>query len=305
MIAGMSPGLRVKHHLGRLGLNRSMVVRRLIRLGHPRLRELRAEAMQGRGVRAWTLRRFVSWLEDGVLRVPQGYAGGLAFDMRFLPISHAHVGSIAGGNLESAVQEAMVRHLGPGDVFYDIGANLGFFSLLAAHLSGLREGRVYAFEAAPDNAEAIRRNAALNEIANVEVIGKAVSDRAGRGRLQVVDDQSWSKLIEYGEHPLTERVIDVELVAIDDLIRSGGLRPPAVVKIDVEGAEIAVLEGMRETIERHRPAIICELHGTHSEFVAAMEAHGYRLINLEGTIPVRDEGASAHALALPPLDPGD
>jgi hypothetical protein len=100
-------------------------------------------------------------------------------------------------------------------------------------------------------------------------------------------------------------VIDVELVAIDDLIRSGELRPPALVKIDVEGAEIAVLEGMRETIGRHRPAIICELHGTHSEFVAAMEGHGYRLINLEGTIPVRDEGASAHALALPPLDQGD
>jgi FkbM family methyltransferase len=305
MIAGMSPGLRIKHQLGGLGLNRSMLVRRLIRLGHPRLRELRAEAMHGSGPRAWALRGFVGWLEDGVLRVPQGYAGGLAFDMRYLPISHAHVGSIAGGNLESAVQEAIVRHLGRGDVFYDIGANLGFFSLLAAHLSGLHEGRVYAFEPAPDNAEAIRRNAALNEIPNVEVIAKAVSDRAGHGRLQVVDDQSWSKLVEYGNHPFTERVIDVELVAIDDLVHSGELLPPAVIKIDVEGAELAVLEGMRETIERHRPAIICELHGTHSEFVAAMQAHGYRLINLEGTIPVRDEGASAHALALPPLDPGD
>jgi len=305
MIAAVSPSLRVKHVLGRLGLNRSMLVRRLIRLGHPRLRELRAQAMQGRGPRAWALQWFVRWLENGVLRVPQGYAGGLAFDMHFLPISHAHVGSIAGGNLESAVQEAMVRHLGRGDVFYDVGANLGFFSLLAAHLSGLEEGQVYAFEAAPDNAEAIRRNAALNEIPNVHVIAKAVSDRCGRGRLQIVDDQSWSKLVEYGEHPFTERVIDVELVAIDELVGSGRIPPPAVVKIDVEGAELAVLDGMRETIDRHRPAIICELHDTHSEFVAAMERHGYRLINLEGTIPVRDQGASAHALALPALDPGD
>jgi FkbM family methyltransferase len=199
--------------------------------------------------------------------------------MRYLPISHAHVGSIAGGNLESAVQEAMVRHLGRGEVFYDIGANLGFFSLLAAHLSGLHEGRVYAFEAAPDNAEAVRRNAELNLIPNVVVIAKAVAARAGRGRLQVVDDQSWSKLAEYGDHPYTERVIDVELVAIDDLVRGGELAPPALVKIDVEGAEIAVLEGMRETIERHRPAIICELHDTHVEFVAAMRGHDYRVIN--------------------------
>ena len=105
--------------------------------------------------------------------------------------------------------------------------------------------------------------------------------------------------------PNTEQVIEVELVAIDDLLARGELRPPTVVKIDVEGAEIAVLEGMRETIERHRPAIICELHDTHAEFVALMAEHRYRLINLEGTIPVEEEGASAHALALPPGDPGD
>ena len=105
---------------------------------------------------------------------------------------------------------------------------------------------MYAFEAAPDNAEAIRGNARLNRIANVEVIAKAVAARAGRGRLQVVDDQSWSKLAEYGEHPVHRA---------RDRRRAGGHRrpgraaatlpPPALVKIDVEGAEIAVLEGMR------------------------------------------------------------
>jgi FkbM family methyltransferase len=301
----MSLTRRIKHELGDLGLNRSMLVRRLIRLGHPRLRELRGLAMDGRGVRARALRAGVQWLEAGVLRIPHGHAVGLVFDMGYLPLSHAHVGSIAGGNLESAVQEAMVRHLAPGAVFYDIGANLGFFSLLAARLSGLREGRVYAFEAAPDNAEAIRRNAELNLIPNVEVISAAVSASSGRAQLQVVDDQSWSKLADYGEHPFTVDLIDVETVAIDDLLARGALPPPDLVKIDVEGAEIAVLQGMRDTIERHHPAIICELHDTHAEFVSSMKAHGYRLINLEGTIPVQDEGASSHALALPPLHPGD
>jgi FkbM family methyltransferase len=247
----------------------------------------------------------VRWLETGVLRVPQGYAGGLAFDLRWLPISHAHLGSIAGGNLESAVQEAMVRHLGRGGVFYDVGANLGFFSLLAAHLSGLDAGRVIAFEAAPDNAEAIRVNAALNRVTNVEVICAAVSDRSGQGRLQVVDDQSWSKLVQYGEHPFTEAIIDVRCLTVDELVASGRIPPPTVVKIDVEGAELAVLAGMRDTIAAHRPAIICELHDTHAAFVTAVEACGYRAINLEGTMPVGETGASAHALALPALDPGD
>jgi FkbM family methyltransferase len=164
---------------------------------------------------------------------------------------------------------------------------------------------VYAFEAAPDNAAAILRNAELNAIGNITVIAKAVSDRSGAGRLRVVEDQSWSMLADLGEHPLTQAVIDVELVAIDDLIGRGEIPPPTLVKIDVEGAELAVIAGMRRTIETHRPAIICELHDTHREFIAAMAEHSYRLINLEGTIPVEQEGASAHVLALPPLHPGD
>jgi FkbM family methyltransferase len=291
--------------LSSLGLNRSMLVRRLIRFGHPHLRELRTRALTRSDPGSLVMRAGVRWLEGGLLRVPQGHAGGLVFDLRYLPISHAHVGSIAFGNLESAVQEAMVRHLGRGGVFYDIGANLGFFALLGGHLAGLDEGRVYAFEAAPDNAEAIRHHASLNGVPNLEVLPVAVSSHAGRGRLQVVEDQSWSKLEDYGAHPLTEQVIEVDLVAIDDLVRDRTLRPPTVVKIDVEGAEIAVLEGMRETLAEHRPAVICELHGTHREFVELMHGYGYRLINLEGTIPVEQEGASAHALALPPGNPGD
>lgn len=291
--------------LSSVGLNRSMLVRRLIRFGHPHLRELRARAMTGGDPVSLAMRGGVRWLENGLVRVPQGHAGGLVFDMRYLPISHAHIGSIAFGNLESSVQEAMVRHLGRGGVFYDIGANLGFFSLLAGHLAGLEEGRVYAFEAAPENAQAIRRHAELNGVPNITVIAAAVSSHAGVGRLQIVDDQSWSKLEDYGEHPNTEQVIEVELVAIDDLVADGRVPPPTVVKIDVEGAEIAVLEGMARTLQEHRPAVICELHGTHDEFVAFMDAHDYRLINLEGTIPVREEGASAHALGLPPGDPGD
>jgi FkbM family methyltransferase len=297
--------MRVRYWFGGHGLNRSLALRMLVRFGHTRIRQVRADAMETPGLRGAVMRRAVGSLEQGVLRVPQGYAGGLAFDMHHLPISHAHFGSIAFGNLESAVQEAMVRHLGRGDVFYDIGANIGFFSMLGAHLAGFDAGRVYAFEATPDNADAIRANARLNDIPNIRVLQRAVSSHAGRARLQVVDDQSWSKLEEYGSHPSTERVLTVDTVAIDDLVESGSIPPPTLVKIDVEGAEIAVLEGMRQTIDDHRPAIICELHDTHREFCELMEEHGYRLINLEGTIPVREEGASAHALALPPGNRGD
>jgi FkbM family methyltransferase len=195
----------------------------------------------------------------------------------------------------------MRRHLGPGGVFYDIGSNIGFFALLAAHFVGLDQGHVYAFEPTPDNAAEIRSNVALNGLPNVTVIEKAVGAAAGTGQLQVVDDQSWSKLVETGDHPFTEQVLDIDVVAIDDL----DIRPPTVVKIDVEGFELQVLEGMRRTIAEHAPVIICELHDTHREFAAFARDVGYRLVNLEGPGPIEEAFQSAHALALPPGHFGD
>lgn len=294
-----------KYALSRHGLNRTLVVRRLTHeISHAELRELRASALRGHGVKARALRFMLSRLERGILRVPQGRGGGLILDMRYIPVSHAHAGALASGNLESSVQEALVRHSQRGGVVYDVGANLGFFSMLAARLVG-PDGRVYAFEPAPENAEAIGRNAELNLLGNITVIPKAVSARAGTARLQIVDDQSWSRLEEYGEHPGTERVLEVETVTIDALVDAGELPPPALVKIDVEGAELGVLEGMGSTIERHRPVIVCELHDTNHGFAAAMAAHSYRVVNLEGPEPIDQGSDSHHALGLPPLDPGD
>jgi len=280
------------------------MVRRLVRLGHPRLRAVERHAQRD-AVTGALLRPGLAWLSRGDLVVAYGLGAGLRMSMRWLPISHAHLGSIAFGNLESSVQEAMLRHVPAGGVFYDVGANLGFFALLGAHMTG-PDGRVLAFEPAPDNAAAIRHNAEVNGLLNVEVVKKAVAAAAGEGRLQVVDDQSWSKLEEYGAHPGTERVLDVPVIALDEEISAGALPPPDVVKIDVEGAEIAVLEGMARTLAEHRPAIICELHDTHREFVEHMRGAGYRVVNLEGPGPVEDQASpSAHALALPRDEPGD
>ena len=92
--------------------------------------------------------------------------------------------------------------------------------------------------------------------------------------------------------------IDVTVVSIDELVAAGAIPPPNVVKIDTEGAELQAIEGMRATIERHRPAIVCELHDTNAEFCALMESLGYVLTNLDGPEPVATAGP-VHALALP------
>jgi FkbM family methyltransferase len=296
---------RLKEFLDWIGVNRSALVRGLVRQGNPRLRELRAGALAGGSLRARAQAAFLCWLESGWLRVQTGRAGMIRLSLRYLPISHSQIGSIAFGDLESAVQEAMVRQLGPGGIMYDIGANIGFFSLLGARLVGPEPGHIYAFEPAPVNAEAIQVNAARNEFSNITVIAKAVGEAHRRVRLQLVDDAAWSRLEGYGAHPLTEDVLEVEQVAIDELVAGGEIRPPALVKIDVEGAELAVLEGMRETIAAHQPAIVCELHDTNREFVALMRELGYRVINLEGPGPLDEPGSGNYALALPRSSPGD
>lgn len=300
----MNPAKRLAINVAdRLDINRPFVVRWLTRYGSPRLRELRAEARAARGLGPRAFRRVERWLERGDLSVQTGRAGGLRFALRHLPLSHPHIGAIAFGDLESSVQEAIVRHLAPDGVFYDVGANIGFFSMLAARLAP--EGIIYAFDPAPDNAEAVRINAQVNGAGNVIVLVKAAGAQTGRARLQVVEDQSWSKLEEYGSHADVKEVIDVDVVAIDDLVRSGELRPPTLVKIDVEGAELSVIEGMAETIAAHRPAIVCELHGTEEPFLARMSELGYRIVNLEGAAPIGPSETESRALALPPLDPAD
>jgi FkbM family methyltransferase len=215
-------------------------------------------------------------------------------------IEHAHCGLIVRGDLEVPVQEALRRTLAPGAVLYDVGANIGFFSLVGARLAG-PEGRVYAFEPVAANAAAIRRNMELNGVGNVRVVERALSDAPGRARLQLVEDLSWSRLEATGAHPLTTEIVEVELATVDDLVATGEVPPPAAVKIDVEGSELEVLRGMEETIRGQGPAIVCELHGTGAAFAELMRSFGYAVQNLDGTGPVEASDALGHALALPSI----
>ena len=129
----------------------------------------------------------------GVHVIPHGPAQGLRFDP---------CGSLPGyalGTTEPEEQEALVSWLQSGQVFYDIGANVGFFAVLAARLVG-PTGKVYAFEPFPQSTEAIRKNAALNGFEQiVEVWQGAVSDRSGVGRLSIQGECNTFRLADSAE----------------------------------------------------------------------------------------------------------
>jgi FkbM family methyltransferase len=258
--------------------------------------ELARRARSGRASRA-LLGRAAEWYGRAPVPISGGLAHLLVISTADLPLDHAHAGLIVRGTLEAPVQEALRRLLAPGDVFYDVGANVGFFTLLGGRLVG-PTGCVVAFEPVPWCARAVAHNIALNGFEHAQIRAEAVGGEDGRARLLVVGEASWSHLESTGRHPDVRDEIDVAMVTIDALVAAGTIPPPDVLKIDTEGAELQAIEGARETIARHRPAIVCELHDTNAAFVALMDELGYVTTNLEGPAAVAGAGP-IHALAQP------
>jgi FkbM family methyltransferase len=192
------------------------------------------------------------------------------------------------------VTQALIRSLRAGDHVWDVGANIGYLTLLAARIVG-PAGRVVAVEPDPDCAAAIRTNAAHNDLHTVEVVEAAAAERSGVAELVVVRDRLWTRLASVGDHHEGEARVEVRTLALDDVEGP----PPALVKIDVEGAELDVIAGMTRLLRDARPIVVCEMHGRNAAFCAAMETAGYRVTNLDGPEPVAEADVNVHALCTP------
>jgi FkbM family methyltransferase len=194
----------------------------------------------------------------------------------------------ASGDNELPVQQAMVDHLRPGAVFYDVGANVGFLTVLGARLVG-PQGTVYAFEPVALNVAYVDRNCQANGFAQVKIIEKAVSNRRGKGELNLAKYSGGAALASVEVPPDAAGSQTVDIVTIDDAIARDGLKPPDVVKIDVEGAELEVLQGMGMTAKRHRPVVIVEVDAADIGLLRRKQAaceqwlrdHGYQVRELE------------------------
>ncbi len=231
------------------------------------------------------------WLRSRDVTIPSGPGRGLRINLRGSALAFAT------GTAEQPVQDALSRSLRPGATLYDIGANVGFMTLVGARLVG-PTGQVFAFDPVPENVEAIRSNVAMNGFDNVTVVEKAVSSGGGSGRLLVSGWSAFSRLETASVPADTQKALDVDLISVDQLV-ANGTPAPDVVKIDVEGAELDVIEGMRETIRQHRPTIVCEMHDRNREFVDLMSAHPYVVTNLDADVPVELGDRNAHTIAVP------
>jgi FkbM family methyltransferase len=197
--------------------------------------------------------------------------------------------------MEPRVQRTLCAIIRPGGVFLDIGANIGFFTILGARLVG-EAGSVVAFEPEPQNVAALRDNIALNGFANVTVVAAAVSSSSGTAPLHVAH-RATARLLSGNRDART--ALQVATTSVDDyLVQHPGLKPD-VLKLDVEGHEIKVIEGMRETLARLRPTVLCELHRTNVEVEAAFDEVGYRTTVLDRSGSIAGAPWWAHVLAVP------
>jgi FkbM family methyltransferase len=165
---------------------------------------------------------------------------------------------------EPALFAFLKETIRPGDVVLDVGAFAGIYAVLAARWSA-PDGRVIAFEPTPSSAALARRHLAFNgvELDCVRLVEAAVADRAGRGSLHVYDDTLMpyvNSLVPAVDTNASPVVRDVAVVTIDDVCRELGV-VPSVIRMDVQGAEMAALRGARETIRAAgRLTLVVEMH---------------------------------------------
>lgn len=170
-----------------------------------------------------------------------------------------------------------------GSVVFDIGAQAGFYSLLASVLVG-PAGRIFAFEPVPANVFFIKQHLRLNRIENVKIIQAAVTDFSG---VTSFDDGSPRFM---GPHRLlghisTTGTLRVQTVSLDELISKGELPTPNCIKIDVEGRETEVLRGARSLLVNSHPVLFLATHGPdiHSKCWHLLKSLGYRLEVIRGS----------------------
>lgn len=166
------------------------------------------------------------------------------------------------GNYELEFTKSLIENFSTGDVFYDLGGFKGYFSGLIA-LKGAKE--VHVFEPLPKNILKIKELMSLNPKLNIHLHEEAVSNSLGISKFIVVNDDSMGKLeVSSFNKALRSSEVNVNTTTLDYFVFDLKNPPPNLIKIDVEGAEINVLNGAIQTLKLFSPCILIEIHGYES-----------------------------------------
>lgn len=226
------------------------------------------------------LLRHTIYRPGNVVTIFRGPSHGLRY--RIYPtfgLSHLY------GGWEAEVQMLLSQIVKPSMVCYDIGANYGMFSLLMARRVGAA-GKVFSFEPMPEIGASLEENARLNDLTNMHLVAAAVSNNVGEAQFVVGHHDGAGHLTSAGrgnrEQTEKERKVTVSVTTVDAFVAEGNPLPD-LMKIDIEGAESAALEGARQTLAARKPLLMIELH-TPTEDVkvgALLRAAGYQAFRVD------------------------
>jgi FkbM family methyltransferase len=197
------------------------------------------------------------------------------------------------GSYEPAETAFLIAQVRPGDICLDIGANVGYFSLMMARAA--RTGHIHAFEPIPLNAALLAASAELNGLRNIHLVRSAVGSSDGEAMFSESEDTAYSSLQDTHRKPLAKASV-VPMVALDSYLVSNNLGKIDILKADVEGAEQLVVEGASRLFEdrdRRPRLVMLELFDENlsafdtsaSKVIDLMAIHGY------GPHVVDDKGA--------------
>ena len=193
------------------------------------------------------------------------------------------------GTYEPDLQAALRELIPFGAIIYDVGANIGYVSLLLAKAAG-PDGHVYAFEALPENAGRWHRNVKLNGMEDrLSLFSGAVSGQTGPVRFLVHASGGMGKAAgSAGREDQYQSELTVPGISLDEFAYVQGNPPPKVVKMDIEGGEVLALPGMLQILTEARPLMLMELHGPESCRAAweTLTAAGYTICWMQHGYPV-------------------
>lgn len=186
------------------------------------------------------------------------------------------------GHYEKYATELFKKLVKRGDVIVDIGAHIGHYTLIAADLVG-EDGKVFAFEPAPDNYAFLVKNVEVNGYNNVTTVQKAVSNKGGTTKLLLNPHDTGQHAIYNGHDDRNSLVI--ETVTLDDFFKDKENRID-IIKMDVEGAEMLVLQGMSEILKRNNdlkiftefsPTMLRRAGSSPEEYLKQLMSYGFKL----------------------------
>lgn len=179
-----------------------------------------------------------------------------------------------------------------GDIFFDIGANGGFYTVIASKIVGTT-GHIYSFEPSKEELELLQLNVSTNNIENATLVKKAVSNSKGYAQFALSKDGAMNSLLK-NSHPgqTIQEWQEVELTTVDDFIKELAISKVDFMKIDVEGAEKLVFEGANKTLSKFENTVIlfeaCDLTSkgfgySTEDFLTFLMQHNFFLYHIDNT----------------------